>query len=198
MASKQREWEWLGCADAGRMLGWLQGRLSERKLRLFVCACCRRLPHVMGDGRNVLAVEAEEWYADGLVPRREMKKARKAARLGWLTSHEPFDEAVAVVRAWGRWVPPARHRELAELLREVAGNPFRPGALRHRWRVWEGGTIARLARAVYDGRRFEDLPILADALEDAGCADPAVLAHCRGPGEHVRGCWLLDGLLGKG
>ena len=48
-----------------------------------------------------------------------------------------------------------------------------------------------------DGRRFEDLPILADALEEAGCANQDLLAHCRHSGEHVRGCWAVDLLLGK-
>jgi hypothetical protein len=189
---------WQTAAWAGRMLEFARDKLSERKLRLFACACCRRLPHVIDDPRNLAAVEAEEWYADGLVPRREMKKARKAARLHWLTSFEPFDEALQAVEVSRRWEAQARAWELAALLRDVVGNPFRPVALRHRWRVWQDGAAVQLARAIYDGRRFDELPILADALEDAGCADEAVLAHCRGPGEHVRGCWLLDGLLGKG
>ena len=54
-----------------------------------------------------------------------------------------------------------------------------------------------LARRVYDERAFHDLPILADALEDAGCADAALLEHCRGPAPHVRGCWVVDLILGK-
>ena len=56
---------------------------------------------------------------------------------------------------------------------------------------------ARWPRSIYDDRAFDRLPILADALEDAGCADAAILSHCRGPGEHVRGCWVVDLLLGK-
>ena len=62
---------------------------------------------------------------------------------------------------------------------------------------WNGGTLTGLARTIYEGRRFAELPILADALEDAGCDDDDLLAHCRGGGEHVRGCWVLDHLLGK-
>jgi hypothetical protein len=54
-----------------------------------------------------------------------------------------------------------------------------------------------MAQAVYDARRFADLPILADALEDAGCGEPSILAHCRSGGEHIRGCWVVDLLLGK-
>ena len=66
-----------------------------------------------------------------------------------------------------------------------------------RWLAWNGGTIHHLAQAIYDERAFDRLPILADALEDAGCTDAAILDHCRQPGEHVRGCWVVDLLLGK-
>jgi hypothetical protein len=84
------------------------------------------------------------------------------------------------------------------LLRDVVGNPFRPAPVADpRWLAWNDGTVAKLAAAIYEERRWADLPILADALEDAGCSNAAVLAHCRGPGEHVRGCWVVDLLLGK-
>jgi hypothetical protein len=66
------------------------------------------------------------------------------------------------------------------------------------WLRWQGGVVAKLARAIYDERRFGDLPVLADALEDAGCDSREILAHCRSGGEHARGCWLVDLLLGKG
>jgi hypothetical protein len=54
-----------------------------------------------------------------------------------------------------------------------------------------------MARRIYDERAFHDLPILADALEEAGCTDAEILAHCRSSGEHVRGCWVVDLVLGK-
>jgi hypothetical protein len=54
-----------------------------------------------------------------------------------------------------------------------------------------------LARSIYDEHRFVEMPILADALEEAGCTDPDILSHCRGPGPHVRGCWPVDLILGK-
>ena len=57
--------------------------------------------------------------------------------------------------------------------------------------------VPRLASALYEDRAFDRLSLLADALEDAGCADAALLGHCRGGGEHVRGCWVIDLLLGK-
>src|SRR5262249_26215052 len=85
----------------------------------------------------------------------------------------------------------------AALLREVLGNPFRPTGIDPTWLRWKDGTVPKLAQAIYDERRFEDLPILADALEEAGCTEAAVLQHCRQSDEHVRGCWVLDLLLGK-
>ena len=62
---------------------------------------------------------------------------------------------------------------------------------------WNDGTVHRVAQAIYDERAFERMPILADALEDAGCDNADILNHCRNGGEHVRGCWVIDLLLGK-
>jgi hypothetical protein len=81
-------------------------------------------------------------------------------------------------------------------LHEIFGNPFRPVSLDLCWLAWNGGTVAALAQAIYTDRAFDRMPILADALEDAGCSDADILAHCRQPGEHVRGCWVVDLLLG--
>ena len=58
--------------------------------------------------------------------------------------------------------------------------------------------MAKLAQAIYEERDLRRLPVLADALEDAGCEDADLLGHLRGPGRHVRGCWALDLVLGKG
>jgi hypothetical protein len=78
------------------------------------------------------------------------------------------------------------------LLRDIFGNPFRRIALDPAWLIWQGGTIPILAKAIYDERNFDHLPILADALEEAGCHDTDILGHCRHPGPHVRGCWVVD------
>src|SRR5262249_31616753 len=86
---------------------------------------------------------------------------------------------------------------VAGLLREIVGNPFHPVTLNPAWLTWNDGTVPKVAQAIYDDRAFDRMPILADALEDAGCTDQAILDHCRGPGEHVRGCWVVDLLLGK-
>jgi hypothetical protein len=63
--------------------------------------------------------------------------------------------------------------------------------------TWNCGTVVKLAQGIYEDRRFEDLPILADALEEAGCQEQSVLDHLRGPGPNVRGCWPLDLILGR-
>ena len=84
--------------------------------------------------------------------------------------------------------------QLLPLLRDIFGNPFRPVAFSPEWRT---DTAVTLARQMYESRDFSAMPILADALQDAGCDNEEVLAHCRGPGPHVRGCWVVDLVLGK-
>src|SRR5262249_17037155 len=88
-------------------------------------------------------------------------------------------------------LPPGR------LIVELFDNPFGPVTLVRAWVTWDGGTIPKLAQGIYDDRAFDRLPILADALEDAGCTDADILNHCRQPSVHVRGCWVIDLLLGK-
>jgi hypothetical protein len=88
-------------------------------------------------------------------------------------------------------------QEQAAFLRDLFGNPFRPVPVDPAWLAWERGTIPKLAEEIYEERAFDRLPVLADALEDSGCTNPDILSHLRGPGPHVRGCWVLDLLLGK-
>jgi hypothetical protein len=80
------------------------------------------------------------------------------------------------------------------LLRDIFGNPFRPVAIDLSWRTT---TVVALAEGIYQDRAFDRMPILADALMDAGCEDEAILEHCRSEGPHVRGCWVVDLILGK-
>jgi hypothetical protein len=83
-------------------------------------------------------------------------------------------------------------------LHDAVGNPFRSRpAVVPAWLAWNGHTIQSLARAIYTDSAFDRLPILADALEEAGCDNAELLAHLRGPGPHVRACWAVDLLLGK-
>jgi hypothetical protein len=81
-----------------------------------------------------------------------------------------------------------------QMIREMFGNPFRPVTLDVSCLT---STVTQLAEAIYQERAFDRMPILADALEDAGCTDQDMLEHCRAGGEHVRGCWVVDRLLGR-
>jgi hypothetical protein len=90
------------------------------------------------------------------------------------------------------------------LIRCIFGNPFRPVGVDPAWLAWNPGTIVKLAQAAYEERELPSgyldrtrLAVLADALEEAGCTNTDVLDHCRQPGDHARGCWVLDLLLGK-
>ena len=104
---------------------------------------------------------------------------------------------------WGareavRWLVPLSRSDVAKVcLCDLFGPlPFRDVVIGSA-RLGDGGTVRRLAQTIYAERAFDRLPILADALEDAGCDNADILAHCRGPGPHVRGCWVVDLLLGK-
>jgi hypothetical protein len=82
----------------------------------------------------------------------------------------------------------------SELLRCIFGNPFRPVVLDPAWRTSD---VVALAKGIYDDRAFDRMPILADALQDAGCTNDDVLNHCRNDGVLARGCWVVDLVLGK-
>jgi len=108
---------------------------------------------------------------------------------------------------WGWTGPPdplfqdterAEIREQAHLLREVIGNPFRPIHINESWLTWNEGLVTRIARAIDEEQSFDGMPILADALEEAGCHDSEILTHCRQHDNHVHGCWLIDALTGRG
>jgi hypothetical protein len=103
-------------------------------------------------------------------------------------------EAVAAAGAAARQLGQPIDRRLVRLLHDLFGNPFRPVSVDPTWLTPD---VRRLAVALYEEGAFDRLPILGDALEEAGCTDRAVLGHCRGPGPHLRGCHVLDALLGK-
>jgi hypothetical protein len=231
MAGKMRsaEQQWLESTDAAWMLEVLVRRfapaLSPRKLRLFACACCRRIEPWMTAGAVRAALEVAERFADDLAGEAELRQAREAA----LAVESPgLREAVrrsvvfaALPSAWdaAHRCPPlvrgargevagggssalaaqaAEQREQAALLRDLFGNPFAPVGVDPAWLLWGDGTVRRLAETICDERRWREMPVLGDALEEAGCRAEAVLDHCRGSADHARGCWLLDQLLGRG
>ena len=99
--------------------------------------------------------------------------------------------------SWGRAMEPVRvagRAAQASALRDIVGNPFRPAALAPGWLT---APVVALAGTMYEARDFGPMPVLADALEEAGCDQPDILTHCRSDGPHVRGCWVVDLVLGK-
>jgi hypothetical protein len=150
--------------------------------------------HVFGLARRLL----REAVRDVVQPRvsRSVYAALRALRLGWayFALREPWDENKYPAVQNGV-EEAARHQ--ADVFREVFGNPFCAARFDPAWRKWHDGTVLRLAEAVDADAAFDRLPVLADALEDAGCDRADLLAHLRGPGPHVRGCWALDLVLDR-
>ena len=94
-------------------------------------------------------------------------------------------------------VQETQYQRLSRLLHDIFGNPFHPAPIEASWLKWHDATVPKIAQAIYDDRAFDRLPVLADALEEAGCTNAEILNHCRSEAPHVRGCWVVDWLLGK-
>jgi hypothetical protein len=241
------EAEWLASNDLWSLrqcLFRMVDPVSNRKLRLFVVACCRRVWPMLIDLRSRHAVEAAEALADGQVSRTDMSACRKAAReaarqilnartraglamaaraavettapsrheagagsdhaaraVADAKCHGTGDPGGQLILDWHQEIK-AEQREQVPIFRDIFGNPFRPGAFDP---AWETPTVISLAQAAYNERSLPSghldplrLGVLADALEEAGCTDQAILDHLHGPGPHVRGCWAVDLVLAKG
>ena len=174
------EIQWMACKEPRIMLKEQFGQnSSDRKLHLFTCACFRRVWDRLPDDRIRATVDLVERYADGAASLRELESAR---------DNHPFTHDLAVQEGWyaawyasrsALYYAPDRRQELeaqADLLRHVLGNPFRHSASEPSWLAWNDGAIRKMAQLIYDDRAFDRLPLLADALEDAGCTDAAILA----------------------
>jgi hypothetical protein len=209
---------WRACYDARPTLEFLHGRASDRKLRLFACACCRAAPDLLDDAEVREAIETSERYADGLATREQLQAARRGAAsalarcvcylqpwhavwrvagallnvaaeplLSSLNAADWFDGYFqAMQQASGRHCP---------LFRDIFGNPFASATFDPAWR---SPTVSKLGQAIYEDLAFDRLPVLADALEEAGCDQADILAHLRGGGEHARGCWVIVLVLARG
>jgi hypothetical protein len=234
------EAEWQACQEPQRMLNALRGRVSERKLRLFAVACCRRLWHLFDDPRSRIAVEVAESLADGLARDEDREAARAAAQHArrdalaarraseYRVPEYPSHAATAAYFAVSEMRAEDGHGDIetgeamvavcsliaghrasrlggrdalgavcCHLLREIVGNPFCPAPVDPSWLYWNDGAVRKLAEVIYGENRWDEAAILADALEDAGCADEGILGHLRGPGPHCKGCHVVDALLGK-
>jgi hypothetical protein len=226
------ETEWLNASDPEAMLAFLGGDVSQRKLRLFACACCRRIWDLLADERSRNAVDVAQRFADGQLSGRQLRAGERAAlsaskkaadaywdsstdrgwqqwtaaaAAAWVAAADPEGpletaEAAADARA-GQWRPAgikaAEKKAQCAMLRDLVGNPFRPVVIEPSWLIQAGGTMTKIARTIYDQGRFQDLPMLAEALGDVRCTSPEILSHCGSQAGHVRGCWLVDAILGK-
>jgi hypothetical protein len=220
------EKQWFRMKQPESLAGFVLGRCSARKFRLFGCACCWRLGELLTDERSRAAIEVSERFADELATKKELVNAKsRAARVA---NTLPIEEtyrgtpstiylaclaaefvtspalttvlaaADKVVRAFTtirRRLWKVERAIQADIFRDIFGNPFRPAVLDAAWRT---DTAVSLARTMYDSRDFGAMPILADALQDAGCDNEHILNHCRHTSlAHVRGCWVVDLVLGK-
>ena len=218
------EEEWLACEEPWRLL--IQAGHQRRKLGLWQVACCRRLAGHLRSKWLQQALTLAERYAEGevgadaLVPytRAEWTDYCEKTKLRLLPAELTAADAVLWTVAGAGHSPTiissyvldalrfatnvAERTVVVEteaklhvsLFRDVFGNPFRLVALDPTWLTSD---VLALASQMYELREFSAMPILADALQDAGCTNEDVLTHCRTAGEHVRGCWVLDLVLGK-
>jgi hypothetical protein len=238
------EAEWVTCLAPAPMLDHLHGRISERKMRLFVQACCRRVRQLFHEPPLRKAFGVAERFAEGAATAEELADANRAAVAafaGWgnpdperhpaaacasaaaaavavatelalcradaVRGAEAAAEALALSRAAAdqerrlkdprAWVALRRAERAAQaqILRDLLGNPYRPVELSADYLQWNDGTVGRLAQAIEESRSFDRLPLLADALEEAGCTAGSVLNHCRHGGPHAVGCWVVDLVL---
>jgi hypothetical protein len=222
------ESDWNTATDPQPMLEYLRGKATDRKLRLFACACCRSMWDLLDDPRSRKAVEIAEQFVDGNATPTELTVAWLDAEHAARVTREDARADIASLPEWDVWdddwlatesdaIGAAEHAADAAtddaweaawglrqcytdvprlaLLNDILGPlPFRPVAVAPSWLT---ATVTALATAIYEERAFDRLPILADALEDAGCNNQEVLGHLRGGGDHCRGCWPVDLILGK-
>src|SRR5262245_11457128 len=209
------EADWQVCDDPLKMLIAVQRSATSRKLRLFACACWRTIWTQLPFDSNRALVAAIEEYPDATSEHPPLSEALTAStRSEWDAGGDagywavkalgrsfykftPINAAVQVVARLQRH-PCADLRALAACARCIFRNPASPSpAIEPAWLTWKNGTIASLARSINDAREFQALPVLADALADAGCTNVGILDHCRTTGTHGRGCHVVDLLLGK-
>jgi hypothetical protein len=216
------EAEWNSCTDPQKMLEWLrnQGSLPERKARLFAVACCRRVQYML-DQIGAEAIEVSERYSEGRATAAERDAAENLAWWGadglnyeadrvWYAGWAAHSAVAGNAGEAVRLAVMARGDNgeamfQCSLLRDLFGPlPFYEVHIDAAWLQWNDGIILRMATAIYEERQLPSghldaarLAVLADALEEASCTDEKILGHLRGPGRHVRGCWLIDLVLSK-
>lgn len=218
MTSRQlTEEEWLNSKQPGPLLSRFRNKGRSRQLRLFAAACLGRLGPLLTDELRQ-AREAAEQYADGRLTRKDLQKVQRVvaslaggsgpsaeAARAVATALDDADLYVQVARRTAELAAQAiadddekrlaeECRAQAEMVREIFGDSFRPLVIDPGWLAPE---VVELARHIYEARDFAAMPDLAGALTRAGCDRSALLDHCRSARGHVRGCHVLDLLLGR-
>ena len=216
--AEQAEKKRLASLDPLKVLGHLGGKASDRKLRLVSASCLRRVEQLL-DERSRAAVEALERRADdpqadepALAVEEAIALEEVALRVA-VASVAPESIAATAVQSlatlnFAFWHNPHFTTGQVVLLTTPAiGREEQTGLLacilglgqytREAAPSWLTSTVTALAEQMYESRDFSLMPILGDALQDAGCENADILAHCRGEGPHARGCWVVDLLLGK-
>jgi hypothetical protein len=198
------EWDTAKLGALVRALGDTEYGVA-RKRRLYLTAFCRHFWDQMPNAASRRAVDVAELFVDGRATEARLVKAhrsvneslpelrKKRGRQFWLGCWASHASRPPICQLFSGW--DALSRTLGAIfIRDIFGNPFRPVTCSPSWRT---DTAVALARQMYDSRDFSAMPILADALQDAGCDNNDILTHCRGAGPHVRGCWVVDLVLGK-
>jgi hypothetical protein len=214
------ESEWFRQLSFRRALSVVEPGQSQRKSRLIACAVASAFPQYSSDAAlgQVLRVAermADDEPVDDLAVAESttyqiiglgntfgrgflFKGVEYTHRMICGLLDEPFDLPAFAQQferlCRDRWDNPGGELVCHRLLRETVGNPFRPIRFQSSWQTVD--TVG-LARGIYEDRAFDRMPLLADALMDAGCDDDQIISHCHTGGPHVRGCWVVDLVLGK-
>jgi hypothetical protein len=221
------EAEWLACTDSCKMFELFRATRLDPRLRRFAVECCRRVRHLIAVGAFRAAADAGEAFADDprnkLSTIKCMAKACIEARLHrrqYAISADRHqlhaaDAAIATCACTDWHAAFNAMRAAAQAANQANANCFDSSELQYQAALlrcifgpfpfrslildltWITQTVELLANAINEDRAFDHLPVLADALEEAGCTDSAILDHCRGPGPHTRGCWVVDLILAK-
>jgi hypothetical protein len=200
--------------DPAQLLELVAATASARKLRLFACAYCRRVIHLLPSSRGLEAIEAAEKFADARLSADDLRYARNAA---WLSRDDAREQehdmaAVAATKVAELELRPQAvvHAVAAALVEGFADDARERGEQFRLMHCIFGPTpehsvdfhpgqlppdVLALAHRIYDTKAFDALPELAEPLQQAGAG--AASAHCKEPGPHARGCWVIDGLLGR-
>ncbi|AMV29180.1 hypothetical protein VT84_32600 [Gemmata sp. SH-PL17] len=185
------EAEWLASTDPTPMLEFLRGKVSDRKLCRVSLAILTADMALDTNREYRTRMEIASRFADG-------KASLEALRESWGVEGNTWPERAyewaSEVTAGEVTDNPAAAVTIVKILHDILGNPFHPIAVDPSWLASD---VRILAEGIYQERAFDRMPILADALQDAGCDNDDILNHCGGDGPHVRGCWVVDLVLGK-